>query len=100
MRKSLVLAAAGAAICAAMVGPATASADPASSNSETALDTISGLQAQGYTVHIDRVGSASLQNCRVTNVRNPNENWDYYRDNDGDRHRYLVSKTIQVSLAC
>lgn len=100
MKTSLSLAAAAAAMCAALAAPiATASADPGDER-EPADVTIAGLQAEGYTVNIDKVGSKPLSECWVSNTRNPQENWGYYRDSDGDRHRYLISMTIQVSLAC
>ena len=51
--------------CAALVAPGIASAE------ESAQATINRLQDEGYTVNIDRSGSAPLSECVVTNVRNP-----------------------------
>ena len=66
MRKKWTLAAAMVGACAAMTVPAgIASAE------EDAQATISRLQDEGYTVNIDRTGSAPLSQCVVTNVRNP-----------------------------
>ncbi|BBY14528.1 hypothetical protein [Mycolicibacterium litorale] len=65
MRTGWALAAATAAVCGVMAAPAgLASAD------DSAQDTINRLQQQGFTVNIDRVGSAPLSECVVTNVRN------------------------------
>ncbi len=38
---------------------------------EDAQATINRLQDEGYTVNIDRIGSAPMSECVVTNVRNP-----------------------------
>lgn len=52
--------------CAVIAGPAgTAAAE------ETAQETISRLQKQGYTVTIDKMGTGPLSQCMVTGVRNP-----------------------------
>jgi hypothetical protein len=52
--------------CAVIAGPAgTAAAE------ETAQETISRLQKQGYTVTIDKMGTGPLSKCMVTGVRNP-----------------------------
>ena len=36
---------------------------------ESAQDTISRLQSDGYTVKIDRIGTAPIDQCTVTGVR-------------------------------
>jgi hypothetical protein len=61
-------------------------------------------------VNVDRVGSAPLDDCVVTSVRNPQTQTktirDYYgkRDEDGNRKYRLVeivtSRSISVSLDC
>ncbi|MCG5430959.1 hypothetical protein LV457_01430 [Mycobacterium sp. MYCO198283] len=95
MTARTALAAAALAAAAAMAAPAgMAAAGP------TAAETIASLRDQGYSVNIDRVGSAPLEDCVVTNVRNPNTVTATRRDNDGDRYVVVISKTIQVSLAC
>jgi hypothetical protein len=99
MRTSLILAAAGLAVCVVVAAPTgLASAD-------SAQDTIRALESQGYTVNIDRVGSGALDHCAVTSVRNPNTVTQLIRI--GDRRRgssdlvpIIVSKTVQVSLYC
>lgn len=91
--------------CAVFASPAA----PAHAD-QTPLETIGLLQSQGYHVNVDRVGSAPLDDCVVTSVRNPQTQTktirDYYgkRDEDGNRKYRLVeivtSRTISVSLDC
>lgn len=91
--------------CAVIVAPAgVASAD------QTAIETIGLLEAQGYTVNIDRVGSAPLSECIVTSVRNPQTVTRLVRVDNGRRHHgddddfdlvpVVVSRSISVSLNC
>ena len=81
-----------------LVGPAgLASAD------ETAGQTIANLQAQGYTVNVDRVGAGPLDECVVTSVRNPQTNSEYVGvvgDDEDGAVRVITSQTISVSLDC
>ncbi len=66
-----------------------------------AASTIKQLQAQGYTVNIDRVGSGPLDQCKVTDVRNPNTITSATRrDRGASGVTYTVSKTVSVSLDC
>ena len=103
MRKKLTLAAAAVGACATLVAPGIASAE------ESAQATINRLQDEGYTVNIDRSGSAPLSECVVTNVRNPKkvQQWVPYigpgnRGFNGDRALVLetVSQSISVTLDC
>ncbi len=104
MRKKWTLAAAMVGACAAMTVPAgIASAE------EDAQATINRLQDEGYTVNIDRSGSAPLSECIVTNVRNPKkvQQWVPYigpgnRGFDGERALVLatISQSISVTLDC
>jgi len=101
MRKKWTLVAAMVGACAALTVPAgIASAE------EDAQATISRLQDEGYTVNIDRSGSAPLSECVVTNVRNPKkvQQWVPYigpgRDAfGGDRDRALVLQTVSQSIS-
>jgi hypothetical protein len=102
MRTTLVMLAASGAALAAIVTPAgVASAD-------TAVNTIGQLQAQGYYVNIDRVGSAPLEDCIVTSVRNPQtqtrlirvERFGKNGKKDIDYVPIVVRRTITVSLDC
>jgi hypothetical protein len=103
MRKKMTLAAAVVGACATLIAPGIASAE------EDAQATISRLQSEGYTVNIDRTGSAPLSECVVTNVRNPKsvQQWVPYigpgnRGFDGERALVLetVSQSISVTLDC
>ena len=108
MRPSLIFATlvtSAASVCAPMLAPAgLAFAD------QTAQETISQLQSEGYTVNVDRVGSGQIDDCVVTSVRNPQEQTrpvrDYYgpRDQNGNRKyriiQVVVSRSISVSLDC
>jgi hypothetical protein len=73
-------------------------------SAESAIATIGDLQAQGFDVKIDRVGSAPLSECVVTNVRNPRNRTEFVPVL-GDRDRggvvpVIVERTITVSLDC
>ena len=101
MRTKLMLAALVAGVCGAMAAPAgLASAE------ETAQQVISRLQSEGYTVNVDRVGSAPLSQCVVTNVRNPQQvtQWVPYNGPGRGGDRVLVqvvtSQSISVTLNC
>ena len=96
-----MLAAAAAGVCAAIAAPAgLASAD------ETPQELISRLQSEGYTVNIDRVGTAPLDQCVVTSVRNPQQvtQWVPYTGPGRGGDRVLVqvvtSQSISVTLNC
>lgn len=103
MRTRWALAAATvAAACGVATGPAgLASAD------DSAQDTINRLQRDGYTVHIDRVGTAPLSECVVTNVRNPKQvtSWSPI-DRIGLDDDYtvfdpvVVSRSVSITLNC
>jgi len=70
-----------------------------------AADTIKQWQDQGYTVNIDRVGTAPLDKCKVTDVRNPVTITRLNREGGaaghvGDLVPIVVSKTVKISLDC
>jgi hypothetical protein len=101
VRTKWTIAAVAAGVCGAIAAPAgLASAD------ESAQETISRLQSEGYTVNIDRVGTAPLDQCVVTNVRNPQQvtQWVPYSGPGRDGDRVLVqvvtSQSISVTLNC
>jgi hypothetical protein len=101
MRTKLMLAAVVAGVCGAVAVPAgLASAE------ETAQQVISRLQSEGYTVNIDRVGTAPLDQCVVTNVRNPQQvtQWVPYsgpgRGGDHVLVQVVTSQSISVTLNC
>ena len=76
----------------------------APASAESAVSTIGLLESQGYHVNIDRVGSAPLDQCVVTSVRNPQEQTRLIQvDSHGDRDivvPVVVRRTITVSLDC
>lgn len=75
----------------------------ATANAESALITIGQLEAQGFDVKLDRVGSAPLNQCEVVDVRNPRERTELVRvpgDDDRDLVPVVVKRTVTVSLDC
>jgi hypothetical protein len=99
MRTTWALAAASG-VCGAVIAPACVA------SAETPNEVISRLQSQGYTVNVDRVGTAPTNECVVTNVRNPQtvSQWVPYTGpgRNGDRVlvQVITSQTISVSLDC
>ncbi|MCX2714484.1 hypothetical protein [Mycolicibacterium sp. J2] len=82
-------------------------AAPRAHADESAQETIGRLESQGYTVNVDRVGSAPLDQCVVTSVRNPQTVTRLIRVDNGHngKHDYdyievVVSRSISVSLDC
>ena len=101
MRTKWLLAAVAAGVCGAIAAPTgLASAE------ESPQELISRLQSEGYTVNIDRVGTAPLDQCVVTNVRNPQQvtQWVPYNGPGRNDDRVLVqvvtSQSISVTLNC
>ncbi|MCW2688053.1 MAG: hypothetical protein JWR37_2943 [Mycobacterium sp.] len=109
LRLAVLAVAAACGTIAAPAGLASAELSP--------IETIGQLQADGYTVNIDRIGSAPLEDCVVTSVRNPQTVTKLVRvenhrgrhdDGDGGNRRednfdlvpVVVSKSISVSLDC
>jgi len=69
----------------------------------SAAVTIGQLEAQGFDVKVDRIGSAPLNQCEVTDVRNPQEQTKLVRIDRGGSDRVVpivVRRTITVSLDC
>lgn len=75
---------------------------------ESAQDTISELQRQGYTVTLDKMGTGPMSECMVTSVRSPHTvtQWvPFVGPGLGNRGgTFLVpavtSQSITVSLDC
>ena len=67
-----------------------------------AAGTIAQLQSEGYTVTITRVGTGPLDQCKVTEVRNPNTTTYTTRSHEGASgvNTITISKTIDVTLDC
>lgn len=90
-------------LAAAASGAILAPAGPASAAGESALQTIATLEAQGFDVRVNRVGSAPLNECTVTNVRNVSRaNPFILRGDDDDDNPFLTParRTITVSVNC
>ncbi|UNB54087.1 hypothetical protein [Mycolicibacterium sp. YH-1] len=93
------------ALGAVAIGVLVAPAALAAPGSTSAIVTIGQLEAQGFDVRVDRIGSAPLSECEVTSVRNPQEQTRLVRV-DGrhdDRDRFIevvVRRSITVSLDC
>ena len=83
-------------------GAILAPAAPAAA--ESAIVTIGQLEAEGFHVNVDRVGSAPLDQCQVTSIRNPQDRTRVVRiDGPGGRDRLVpvvVKRTVTVSLDC
>lgn len=99
VRMSVVAAAAMAVTAVAPLPPAAA---------ETAQETINRLQASGYTVTVDRIGTAPISQCSVTSIRNPQTMTQlvpYIGPGANTRGNGSVlmaqsSRTVSVSLDC
>jgi len=93
----ITAAAAAAAIGTLALPPISASA------ADSAIVTIGQLEAQGFDVRVDRIGSAPLSQCVVTDVRNPQERTQFVDVDRIGRDRVIpivVARTITVSLDC
>jgi hypothetical protein len=86
---------------------------PVASADQSVFETIALWEEQGYTVNIDRIGSAPLEQCTVIGVRNPQQvtRWvrieddgfgkhDSRHDRDSELVEIVVSQSISVSLDC
>jgi len=68
-----------------------------------AQQTIDQLESEGYDVILDRVGSAPINQCIVTSVRNPQEVTQTLvvgKGKDRELITVVVSRSITVSLNC
>jgi len=98
----LTLIASAAAACGAILAPAGFA-----SAAESADLTIALLEAQGFDVKVNKIGSAPLDQCVVTDVRNPRERTELRpaiggRDRDGGRDfvPVVVDRNITVTVNC
>lgn len=98
------------AVTTGLLAAAVLAVAPPASAEQTALETIGMLEAQGYTVNVDRIGSAPLEQCTVTGIRNPQQvtRWVRVEDDGWGKHggggtdlvEIVVSQSISVSLDC
>ena len=89
IRSTIVIGAAAVGVLLAPSVPAFAAAD---------LD-IAQLEAQGFDVKINRIGSAPLDECEVTDIHNPREQKRFERIGD-DLIEVVFKRTISVSVDC
>jgi threonine dehydrogenase-like Zn-dependent dehydrogenase len=89
-------------VAAVMLAPAAgAAAQPIQPGN--AQQTIDQLEDEGYDVVIDRVGSAPINQCLVTSVRNPQEVTQTFvvgKGKDREVITVVVSRSITISLNC
>jgi hypothetical protein len=92
------------ALCVGAAGLLVCPVASASPSSTSAIVTIGQLEAQGFDVRVDRVGSAPLSECEVTDIRSPRDQTKLVRVDGGQgRDRVIevvVKRTITVSLDC
>ena len=83
-------------------GALLALAAPAAAQPGSAATTINGLEAQGFDVRITRVGSAPLDACTVTGVRNSGRPAQLIPFDDDDINVFTVlpKPKVTVSLNC
>ncbi|OBG24251.1 hypothetical protein A5765_17885 [Mycolicibacterium celeriflavum] len=89
----LVLIALAAAACAAILAPA------AIASAESAELTIAQLEAQGFDVKVNRIGSAPLDECLVTDIGNARERTELVRRGD-ELIRVVAQRSITVTADC
>jgi hypothetical protein len=89
IRSTIVIGAAAIGALLAPAGAAIAAAD---------LD-IAQLEAQGFDVKVNRIGSAPLDECEVTDIRNPREQKRFQRIGD-DLIEVVFKRTISVTVDC
>jgi hypothetical protein len=90
----LILAGLAAAACGAIVAPATIA-----SAAESAQLTIATLEAQGFDVRVNRIGSAPLNQCVVTDIGNVRERKEFVRRGD-DLIEVVAERNVTVTADC
>jgi hypothetical protein len=88
-----------AAACGLIIAPAGLA-----SAAESADITIATLEAQGFDVKVSKIGSAPLNQCVVTDVRNPRERTELRPVIGGGNDRnfvpVVVDRNITVTVNC
>ena len=90
----LILAGIAAAACGAIVAPAAIA-----SAQDSAELTIATLEAQGFDVKVNRIGSAPLDECVVTDIRNGRDRKEFVRRGD-DLIQVVAERNITVTADC
>ncbi|WP_197382114.1 hypothetical protein [Mycolicibacterium mengxianglii] len=74
---------------------------PSAVAAESAAVTIGQLEAQGFDVKVDRIGSAPLSECEVTGIRNARVRRSHIIfDRDSHNPFDFQRRTVTVSLNC
>lgn len=90
------------------LGAALGPAGQAAAEDQNPWAVIEQLELAGYTVNLDRIGSAPIEECVVTEVRNPQQvtqpvtvvDRDAHGDVDVDTVEVVVRQSISVTLDC
>jgi hypothetical protein len=90
----LILAGIAAAACGAIAAPAAIA-----SAADSAQLTIATLEAQGFDVKVNRIGSAPLNQCVVTDIGNVRERKEFVRRGD-DLIQVVAERNITVTADC
>lgn len=93
---------------AAALAVALSPAGQAAAEEQNPWVVIEQLELAGYTVNVDRIGSAPIEDCVVTGVRNPQQVTEPVAVIDKDGHHHsdidvidvVVHQSISVSLDC
>lgn len=91
----------------AALGVALGPAGQAAAEDQNPWVVIEQLELAGYTVNLDRIGSAPIEDCVVTEVRNPQQVTQPVTVIDKDKHGVdidtvdvMVRQSISVTLDC
>lgn len=96
-------------VLAVALGAALGPAGQAAAEEQNPWLVIEQLELAGYTVNVDRIGSAPIEECVVTEVRNPQQVVEPVKvfDRDGHHGDYdvdvvdvVVHQSISVTLNC
>jgi hypothetical protein len=90
----LILTGIAAAACGIILAPAAIS-----SAQESAQLTIATLEAQGFDVKVNRIGSAPLNQCVVTDIRNARNRTELVRRGN-DLIEVVAERNITVTADC
>lgn len=90
----LILTGMAAAACGLITLPAAIA-----SAQDSAQLTIATLEAQGFDVKVDRIGSAPLNQCVVTDIRNARNRTELVRRGD-DLIEVVTARNITVTADC
>jgi hypothetical protein len=90
----LTSAAIAAVACGTLAVPATVA-----SAADSAAQTIALLKAEGFDVNVNRIGSAPLDQCVVTDIGNAIERKEFVRRGD-DLVQVVAERNITVTVNC